>query len=97
MSLSDPEEKEGHGFWSGKFKIWRIAGAALMAAGLIVLGYAGWQKALVAYHQYRLRKHYEETKEVQVAETPEEETFERVVIREWQPMRIMIPKLMWTW
>ncbi len=91
MSLSVSEEKEGKGFWSGNFKIWRIIGAVLMAAGLILLGYAGWQKALVAYHQYQLRKNYAETEEI--PETVEEETFERVVIREWQPMRIIIPKI----
>ncbi len=93
MSLSVSEEKEGKGFWSDKNKVWRIAGAVLMAAGLIVLGYVGYQKALVAYHQYQLRKNYAETEEeVELPETTEE-IFEHVVITEWQPMRIIIPKI----
>ena len=74
----------------GRTKIWRMIGALLILGGLAVLGYAGLQKALVAYHQYQLKKNYQES----VVEIPEtEDVFKHVVIREWRPMRVIIPKI----
>jgi LPXTG-site transpeptidase (sortase) family protein len=55
-----------------------------------MLGYAGFQKAQVAYHQHKLRLAYQDT----FFEVPESSVpYRRVVFREWQPMRLLIPKI----
>jgi len=46
-----------------KFKLTgsKILAAILILAGLGVLGYYGGEKLLVAYHQYQLRKAFEDS------------------------------------
>lgn len=88
--MSKTGDQKENGLRRGATLFWRIAGWIFILIGLVILGYAGFQKALVAYHQQQLKKEYIES----VAELPEkEEVFEHVVITEWQPMRIVIPKI----
>ncbi len=73
---------------SKRARAWRLAGILLIVGGLAVLGYIGFQKALVAYYQYQLRQDYQN-------ELPEivEEDYSEVVFTEWKPMRVIIPKI----
>lgn len=84
------EEKKDKGSKGGKPGLWRIVAGVLILGGLVILAYAGIQKGMIAYHQYQLKKIYQES----VVELPEiEDSFEHVVIREWRPMRLKIPKI----
>ncbi len=88
MSVSG--KQKGKGFWGSTPRLWRIIGAFLILGGLVILGYVGFQKALVAFHQYQLKKNYQES----VVELPDTEgLFKHAVIREWRPMRVIIPKI----
>ena len=74
----------------GKARFLRVVAAILIIAGLGVLGYAGYQRLMVNYHQSKLRDLYEATAGFRHLEE-EEITF--VEITEWQPMRLIIPAI----
>lgn len=75
-----------------KFKLTgsKVLAAILILAGLGVLGYYGGEKLLVVYHQYQLRKAFEDSFYDIPSST---DTYRRVVITEWSPMRLIIPKI----
>lgn len=75
---------------AGKSKVYRVIAAVLIVAGLGVLGFAGFQRVMVVYHQTQLRDAFEATAGFRhlVEETPE-----TVIITEWQPMRLIIPSI----
>jgi LPXTG-site transpeptidase (sortase) family protein len=87
LSRSEPR---GRGRKVAQSGLWRIIGAILIVGGLGVLGYLEFQKAMVVYHQNRLRQNYQEA----LIEIPEPvEKQRRIIFTEWQPARIVIPKI----
>lgn len=72
-----------------KSRLFKIAAAILIVAGVGVLGYAGFQELYVSYHQARLRDDFQASagfKRVDLVP-------EKVAIEEWEPMRLIIPKI----
>ena len=74
---------------SGK-KVWQWVGFFFIICGLVLLGYAAYEKLMVFYHQQQLKKAYKDTF-YEIPEGPD--TFDHVVITERQPMRLIIPKI----
>jgi LPXTG-site transpeptidase (sortase) family protein len=75
---------------SGRARFLNITGAVLIAGGLILLGYYGYLKAVVLYNQYQLKQAYRES----FLEIPDAaEPFRRVILSEWLPTRLQIPKI----
>ncbi len=75
---------------AGKAKVYRVVAAVLIVAGLGILGYSGYQRLLVNYRQAQLRDTYEAMAGFrQLVEEPPE----KVIITEWQPMRLIIPAI----
>jgi len=67
-----------------------IIGAILITGGLVLLGYYGYLKGTVLYNQHQLKEAYRES----FFEIPEAaEPFRRVILTEWQPTRLQIPKI----
>ncbi|MEW5784938.1 MAG: class E sortase [Bacillota bacterium] len=72
-----------------KTRVIRICGSTLIILGVLILGYAGVQKAIVRHYQEELKKAYEDS----FYEIPDAENYRRVILTEWQPARLQIPKL----
>ena len=74
---------------SSKSKLFKIIAVVLILAGFGVLGFAGFQKLYVGYHQAKLREAYQATAGFKRVELVPE----KIVIEEWQPMRMVIPAI----
>ncbi len=77
------KEKKG----TSKAKLFKVIAAVLIVAGIGVLGYAGFQKMLVDFQQSRLRDDYHASAGFKKVELVPE----KIVITEWEPMRLVIP------
>jgi LPXTG-site transpeptidase (sortase) family protein len=72
-------------------RYFRYIAAVLIIAGLAVVGFAGYQKIKFNYNQAALRSDYETT--AGFAHLNLEKKPETVIISEWKPIRLIIPKI----
>lgn len=70
-------------------RVYRWLAAALIIIGLGILSFTVFQRMIVNYQQAKLRDAYEATAGfVYLDRTPE-----KIIIEEWQPMRLIIPAI----
>lgn len=71
-------------------KVWKWLGLLLICGGLVLLGFAGYEKLKIYRYQQSLKKEYEDTLTDPLGEA---EVFDDVTVTELKPMRIVIPKI----
>ncbi len=74
----------------GMSKVYRILAAVLIAAGLSLLGYTGYERLVVNQRQDQLIEDFERTAGFR---NMFEEPPEVIEITEWQPMKLIIPAI----
>ncbi len=75
---------------AGTARIYKVLAVVLIVAGVGVIGYTWLEQYLVDYRQQQLREEFEATAGFHRIFEDEPE---KVVIEEWQPMRLIIPAI----